>query len=171
MKKLAVIFGLFLISILITSCGNVDYQREYQLSENGKVYYYGTDKLYTGTIIDTANVIIQFEVVKGIKHGEFKTSYLDGTTEKLGYINKNKNEGEWKYYYQNGQLESVGCFADNIPAGEWISYYSNGQIKAMGSYLNGKQHGRWTYFKLTGEVINIQFFQEGQLKDTFIKFI
>jgi hypothetical protein len=167
MKKLILIFVFITISILLTSCGQVEYNREYQLSEDGKIYFYGTDKLYTGTIIDTSDVIIEFQVVKGIKHGEFKVSYLNGNVEKHGYIDNNKNEGAWKYYFENGQLESQGFFVNDLPEGEWISYYQDGQIKTKGSYLNGKQYGRWISFTPTGTIENVQFYEEGELETSY----
>ncbi|MGB5847188.1 MAG: hypothetical protein WBH40_01805 [Ignavibacteriaceae bacterium] len=143
--------------------GNDHRQQKIPMDRNGLIYEAGTDELYNGMIIDTIDVIIEFQVVNGIKHGSFTTYFLSGQLEKEGYIENNKNVGEWKYYYDNGQLETIGSFKEDLPQGQWISFYDNGNTKTIGIYKNGKQNGAWKYFDINGELINIIYFNYGKI--------
>ena len=122
--------------------------------KDGIFYKKNSDELFTGRIIDTADVIIIFEVSNGRKNGKFITYFLDGGIEKEGIMVDNKNQGTWKYYYDNGQIETIGNFSDNLPNGEWITYYKNGEIMVRGNYREGLQIGNWSYYDHNGNLIN-----------------
>ena len=139
------------------------------LGKDGLIYNSNNDGLYTGTIIDTADVVIEFDVVKGVKNGAFLTYYLTGQVEKYGYIKNNLNVGEWNYFYPNGQKESVGNFKQNKPDGEWISYFSNGSTKSIGSYVNGKQQGVWRFYNAEGKLENSEYYNNGLLIGYILK--
>ena len=152
-------------SILLTSCGRYTSKYSYRFGNDGLIYYSTNDKLYTGTVLDTADVIIKYQVVNGKKNGSFTTYYLDGHIEKSGYIVNNENMGEWKYYYPNGQIESEGNFENNVPEGKWISYYRNGNKKCEGTYKDGKQQDIWLYYNDKGDIINSVIFLDGEFVD------
>lgn len=165
MKNLIITSLLIIFSILFYSCRTRSSHLNFRLGENGLIYNINNDELYTGTIIDTADVVIEFQVVNGKKNGSFKTYYLNGQIEKCGYIINNDNIGEWKYYYPNGQIESHGSFENNVPEGKWVSYYKNGNIKCEGNYKNGKQNSLWLYYDYDGQLISTLFFSSGILID------
>jgi antitoxin component YwqK of YwqJK toxin-antitoxin module len=150
---------------MLTSCGHYKSKYAYRFGTDGLIYFAHNDKLYTGTVLDTADVIIQFQVVNGKKNGLFKTSYLDGQIEKSGYVYNNDNEGEWKYYYPDGQIESEGYFNNNLPEGNWISYYENGNKKSEGKYMKGQQHGVWIYYDKNGNITLEIIYDTGDFKD------
>jgi antitoxin component YwqK of YwqJK toxin-antitoxin module len=163
MNKLLTAF-LFIItfSFILTSCGRYTSKYAYRWGEDGLIYNSDNGNLYTGTVLDTADVIIEFQVVNGKKNGTFTTYYLDGQVEKSGHIINNDNFGLWKYYYPDGQIESEGRYENNIPEGEWISYYPNGIKKCEGIYIHGKQEDTWRYYDLNGNTTNIILFQDGE---------
>jgi hypothetical protein len=154
-----------LISFHLTSCSTETYNRSYRFADDGLIYTRGGEELFTGVVIDTSDIIISFEVEKGIKNGAFITFYLNGNYEKYGLIKDNKNEGEWKYFYPNGQVESIGNFSNNEPHGRWTLYYPDGKVKMDGQYLYGGQHGAWLYYDKNGKLINILFYDCGFLQD------
>jgi len=121
-------------------------------------YQKNTEELYSGRIVDTADVIIEFEVSNGRKNGRFTSYFLEGGIEKDGMIINDKNEGTWKYFYYDGQLETIGDFNNNLPDGEWISFHNNGEISVKGSYRLGAQVGYWSYYDESGELINSVLF-------------
>jgi antitoxin component YwqK of YwqJK toxin-antitoxin module len=164
-KTIAVFFVLATFSFLLTSCGRYTSKYGYRWGDDGLIYNSNNDKLFTGTVLDTADVIIKFQVVNGRKNGVFTTYYLDGQIEKSGYVVNNENIGDWKYYYPEGQLESEGSFESNVPEGKWISYYPNGNKKCEGIYKNGKQQGIWIYYNKTGKIIYNVIFQDGEFID------
>jgi antitoxin component YwqK of YwqJK toxin-antitoxin module len=142
---------------------NDNKNQKLSLDRNGLIYETGTDRPFSGIIKDTIDVIIEFQVVDGIKNGSFKTYFLTGQLEKEGIIKNNKNVGEWKYYFDNGQLETIGSFKENLPHGQWESFYDNGYTKIIGIYKNGKQHGAWKYYDNNGELINIIYYNDGKI--------
>ena len=171
MKKIILITFSILILLGFLSCSeikreNVQGKQKFSTGPNGLIYTAGTDELYNGIIKDTLDVIIEFQVVNGIKNGSFKTYFLSGQLEKGGYIENDKNVGEWKYYYENGQLETRGSFKENLPQGEWMSFYYNGKTKTIGIYKDGKQNGVWKYFDINGALINIIYYNHGTISDS-----
>ncbi len=83
-------------------------------------------------------ILVEFDVVDGIRQGEFVMSTLEGNFAVIGHMKKNKNEGNWKYFYNNGQLECTGDFNNDEPVGKWTWFYENGSVKCEGTYINGK---------------------------------
>lgn len=157
-----VTFLSILVFYIFTVIGKGNNQKIY-LGPNGLIYETGKNELFSGTVKDTVDVIIEFQVVAGIKQGSFRTYFLTGQIEKEGYIKDNKNIGEWKYYFDNGQLETIGNFKDNLPHGQWICYYNNGVAKIIGNYKNGKQCGVWKYYDNNGKLINIIYYKNGKI--------
>jgi antitoxin component YwqK of YwqJK toxin-antitoxin module len=138
-------------------------KQKLSLTRDGLFYEAGTNRLFSGIIKDTIDVIIEFQVVEGIKHGNFKTYFLNGQVEKEGYIENDKNVGEWKYYFDNGQLATIGNFKENFPHDQWVSYYNNGNTKIIGAYKNGKQDGAWKYYDINGKLISITYYIDGKI--------
>ncbi len=149
LKLLTAFLLLTTSSFILMSCGTYKSKYAYRWGDDGLIYNSHNDQLFTGTVLDTADVIIEFQVVDGKKNGTFRTYYLDGQIEKTGYVINNENMGTWKYYYPNGQIESEGDFESNKPDGKWISYYPDGTKESEGKYRDGKQDGIWTYYDET----------------------
>ena len=99
------------------------------------------------------NKIIEYDIVDGLKHGEFRLYYESGNIEIKGQIDKNRNIGKWQYFYESGQMESEGLFVNNLPEGEWKWYYRSGNIREQGSLQGGKRVGLWKQFDENGNVI------------------
>ena len=163
MKNSITTFFFIILSIIFYSCGTRTSHVDFRLGEDGLIYNTLNDELFTGTIIDTADVVIEFQVVNGKKNGSFKTYYLNGQIEKCGYKINDDNVGEWTYYYYNGQIESQGSFENDKPEGKWVSYYKNGNKKCEGSYKNGKQNSLWLYYDHDEQLMSTLFFSNGIL--------
>ena len=77
MKKLLTAALLIITtSFILTSCGTYESKYAYRWGEDGLIYNSHNDKLFTGTVLDTADVIIEFQVVNGKKNGTFRTLLL-----------------------------------------------------------------------------------------------
>lgn len=131
---------------------------------DGIIYRCGETSPFTGKVLDTLsnNMILEFDVVNGLKNGEFFISTLNGVLTTSGYIENNKNIGTWKYYYDNGKLESTGEFYNDKPNGTWTWYHENGTIKCEGIYVNGKQEGRWKSYNESGMLTKIIDYSKGE---------
>ena len=121
-------------------------------SSNDLIYLPDNSGPYNGRMQDTLNneLIAKYDVVNGLKQGEFTLSTLDGIFAVQGFMNKNKNDGTWKYFYDSGELECTGDFDNDTPVGRWTWFYKNGTIKSTGNFINGEPDGQWIKYSLEG---------------------
>lgn len=170
-NRLVILFVLFgaissgaLLFLSVTSRGHehlITPRRTPFSYKDGLFYKKNSTELFTGFILDTADVIISFEVVDGKKHGAFITFYFNGNYEKYGLIDNDKNEGEWRYFYPDGTPESIGTFRSGKASGEWWFYYPDGTVKADGKYVDGLKHGAWMYYGPNGNWSRVQYYENG----------
>ena len=157
--KLLIISSLFFAA----ACNQYYTDQHIEIKEDGLIYKIGQDDPYTGRIIDTLqNRVLEYDVVNGMKNGEFRLSSVEGIVSVYGSIEDNRNIGEWKYYYPNGQLESIGNFSYDNPHGKWVWYFSNGSIKEKGTFLNGNKTGTWYRYSWEGILLSITMYDEGE---------
>ena len=169
--KLYKIPGILFILLIIMSIAIILYSNstnETQVNKfiikNGLIVNPSNNSIYTGKIVDTVeNKIIEYNVVKGLKNGEFIIRYMNGNYQIQGNMKDNKNTGEWKYYYPSGQLESVGNFKDDIVSDEWIWFYKNGKRKEKGVFVDGKRDGKWNMYDQDGNIKTILYFSHGKI--------
>jgi antitoxin component YwqK of YwqJK toxin-antitoxin module len=119
---------------------------------DGLIYTVEESSPFTGRILDTLDnqMKVEFDVVNGLKNGEFFLFSVSGKLKAYGFLEDNKNTGTWEYYYENGQLECMGEFENDRPIGKWIWYYENGAMKCEGIYLKGLPEGKWTKYDNVG---------------------
>ncbi len=157
--KLVIISPLFFTA----ACNHYYSDQHIEIKVDGLIYKVGHDDPYTGRVIDTLqNKVLEYDVVNGMKNGEFRLSSIEGIVSVYGSIEDNRNIGEWKYYYPNGQLESIGNFNYDNPHGKWEWYYSNGGIKETGTFLNGNKTGTWYRYNWEGSLLSITTYDEGE---------
>ncbi len=147
--------GLFLLftGICFVSCNQDEVPASSLELRDTLIYKKGETKPYTGH--EKARIkdkIIEYDVVNGIKQGDFKLYFLNGDVQIEGRLKDNKNVGLWKYYYDTGELESKGEFENDKPKGEWTWYYPSGKIKERGNYFEGNRIGKWQDFDEAGNV-------------------
>lgn len=152
-----IIAEIFIIILLISffiidSCIDNSNFDEIVISESSLIYSENESVPFTGKMQDTLynKIILQFNVVDGLKQGEFVMLTKEGNFAVKGYMNKNKNHGSWKYFYDNGRLECAGNFNNDRPIGKWTWFYENGSKKCEGIFVNGKEEGRWVQFDDAG---------------------
>jgi antitoxin component YwqK of YwqJK toxin-antitoxin module len=137
--------------------------------KEGLIYQKGADIPFTGEILDTLeNKIIKYDVLEGMKTGEFCLLSIKGEYAVHGFLKNNKNVGPWKYYYSNGRLESQGNFKDDQPHGEWIWYFENGNIRTIGLYVDGKSEGTWRTFDESGRVTSVTKYKNGEVQSEVV---
>lgn len=143
---------------------NEGYENQYIVETDGIIYRCGETNPYTGKVLDTLsnNMILEFDVINGLKNGVFLISTLNGVLTTKGFIENNRNVGTWQYFYENGELESVGEFYNDKPNGKWIWYYKNGIKKSEGIYVSGKQEGKWLHFDKSGKLIKVSYYLSGE---------
>ena len=154
---------LFSIVLILLAACNQHYTDQYiEIKDDGLIYKVGRDQPYTGKIIDTLNQrILEYDVVNGLKNGEFKILLFNGNLSVDGFVENNRNTGEWKYYYPSGQLESHGNFKNDKPYGKWTWYYSSGNIREEGTFFNGYKMGDWYTYTEDGRITSMLSYYEG----------
>jgi len=163
-KIFVVLSSVASIIVISQACEKNDIPKSDLFIKDSLIYKKGSDTPFTGR--EKARIedkIIEYDIVNGIKHGEFFLYYEDGTLQMKGRIDNNKNIGKWQYFYTNGEIESEGFFVDDIPEGRWTWFYANGKLKEEGSYHNGQRVGWWKQFDENGNII---FENEFEMNDS-----
>jgi antitoxin component YwqK of YwqJK toxin-antitoxin module len=160
---------IIIVSLLIFLVDNLYFNSSdrYKIVVTDKDLIYSEDNSvpFTGKMQDTLDnkLIMEFNVVNGLKQGEFILLTMDGNFAVKGFMNKNKNDGNWKYYYENGQLECTGDFDNDKPTGKWIWFYKNGLTKCIGTFINGKPDGQWRKYNEDGFTCRIINYHSGEV--------
>jgi antitoxin component YwqK of YwqJK toxin-antitoxin module len=118
------------------------------------IYKKGSDIPFTGR--EKAKVkdkVIEYDIVNGLKQGEFIIYYENGNMQIKGQMENNRNVGKWQYFYETGEIESEGYFVDDQPEGRWVWYSPSGKLKEEGSYKQGRRIGKWKTFDENGNVM------------------
>jgi len=136
---------------------------------NGLIYQVGSSLPFTGKILDTleSKMIIEYDVVNGLKNGEYCLSTLEGIFTVHGFCNNGKNVGRWQYFYENGNLECIGNFDDDKPSGYWIWYHQNGARKCDGIFNNGQREGKWSIYDEDGHLNTIKYYRSDEVISAF----
>ena len=79
-----------------------------------------------------------FEDEKGLKQGEYKMYFGNGSLYFQRYYKDNKKHGECKNYYANGQLSNHCYYKDDKLHGEYKGYFSNGSLSGIRYYSSGQ---------------------------------
>lgn len=164
-KLSSLLFTLVMI-IMLSSCHEAPRENREIVMKDGLIYKQGELKPFTGHLKDTVEgKIIEYDVLNGMKHGEFKTYFKNGKIEMIGHIEENLNQGEWKYFYKSGQLESEGNFSNDLPDGEWKWFYEDGNIKEQGTFVKGNREGRWVLYNSEGKKTDEKIYKQNQIVD------
>lgn len=154
--------------ILLGGC-NKYYSSHHVYIVDGLIFKQGEIGPFTGRILDTLeNKIVEYDVVNGLKNGEFCVSTLSGQFTVSGTLKNNMNAGTWSYFYETGQLESRGSFRNDLPQGKWQWFYKDGKLKSEGYYINGIEEGVWKSFNEQGGLNSITRFSGGQKSNEII---
>jgi antitoxin component YwqK of YwqJK toxin-antitoxin module len=140
--------------LIISSCGKDERPKSTLIVKDNLLYKQGSNIPFTGrekAFVD--NKIVEYDVLDGFKHGEFRIFTGDGILEIEGQLDSNRNVGRWRYYYVNGQIESEGSFVNDLPNGFWLWNYPDGKKREEGNYSNGLRVGVWYQYDNNGEII------------------
>lgn len=155
-----------LLAVFLKNMGIISpetYNIKASLSE--LIYSPDNSKPFTGKMKDTLNnkLIAEFEVVDGMKQGEFTLFTFDGNFAIQGFMNKNMNDGTWKYFYDSGDMECTGDFDNDTPVGRWTWFYKNGTIRSTGNFINGEPDGQWVKYSSEGFTTLIINYRVGEI--------
>lgn len=161
-KKYKLIVAVIFFLMILTAILSISIFKNEELQQNqsknnvvlndGLIYIEEGTFPFTGRMLDTLDnkMVVEFDVVNGLKNGEFFLFSVSGRLKAYGFLENNKNTGTWEYYYENGQLECMGEFENDKPVGKWVWYYENGTRKCEGIYLKGLPEGKWTKYDNVG---------------------
>jgi antitoxin component YwqK of YwqJK toxin-antitoxin module len=158
------VMSLLCISTALLSCTKKENTTGDLTKIKGLLYKNGSKTPFTGREkAKLQNRIIEYNVVDGLKNGDFKIFYAEGRPQMVGQMINNKNEGHWKYYYESLSVESEGNFNNDLADGNWIWYYPNGNVKEQGNFVEGKRDGKWITYEDNGKVSIVNKFKNGEL--------
>ena len=124
----------------------------------------------------------------GLKQGEWKKYFPNGSVEHVLTFKNNKLDGLATFYYKNGKVRESGIWKDNRWIGEykyyWKNgnlrnewkydetgkrngvqryYYENGQVKIEGAWENGKESGPLVEYYEDGSLKSERYFADGKI--------
>lgn len=154
-----------LVIIFLTSFCKEDYIPESSLEmRDTLIYKKGSNIPFNGREKARVNHrVIEYDVVDGVRHGEFFIYYENGNFEIKGQMENGKNVGKWQYFYESGELESEGNYVNDQPEGKWVWYSFAGNIIEEGNFEQGRRVGLWRNFDEYG---NVTFEKEFSLDDS-----
>lgn len=160
-KYRLILFPVIYFLLFMLACSNDNIPESDLELKDTLIYKKGSESPFTGREkARVENKIIEYNVVDGVKHGDFLLYYESGNIEIKGQLDHNKNVGKWQYFYESGQVESEGEFVNNKPEGNWKWYNRSGTLRETGDYKNGKRVGVWKQFDEQGNLIKEQEFRE-----------
>lgn len=109
---------------------------------------------------------IEYEVVRGLREGDFIIYFHNENIQMTGKMKDNKNYGGWKYYFPNGALQTSGFYENDIPGGRWIWYNIEGRVLEEGDFLNGNREGEWKSYDSTGRLEIVRLYKENKVIDS-----
>ena len=83
--------------------------------------------------------------LNGLRHGEAKWFYPDGSLEQHCFYLKGMLHGESKWFYEDGSLEQHGFYLNGSLHGEFKEYYQNGSLEEHCFYLNNIKQTQLDY--------------------------
>nr|NQU90720.1 hypothetical protein [Bacteroidota bacterium] len=132
---------------------------------------YGPDgDISAGYIFKDGNMVGE-GIIKddGLKNGEWKDYFNDGSLKAEGAYTEGVKIGKWNYYHANSRLEQTGKYDnDGKLTGKWVWYYPSGNILREEYYIDGLADGLMTEFTEEGEVIAEGEFIEGMEEGPWI---
>ena len=148
------IVTLTLVILFLTSFCKEEYIPESSLEmRDTLIYKKGSNIPFNGREkARVNNKIIEYDVVDGVRHGEFIIYYENGNFEIKGQMEYGKNVGKWQYFYESGELESEGNYVNDKPEGKWVWYSLSGNVIEEGDYKQGRRVGLWRNFDEYGNV-------------------
>ena len=85
---------------------------------------------------------------KGIRHGEQKVYYMEGSVAyRVNYVN-NKRDGEMRWWDKEGNKLKVLHYKNGELEGWEITFFPNGKVKAKQFYKNDKREGIYKEWKV-----------------------
>jgi len=144
---------------------------------------------YNTLYYESGNKMSEGQMRKGVKMGEWTSWYENGKIRNTGYYDEGQKDSLWQWYDESGILTGTGGYADDVENGTWMHYFPDGVVSDSGSYLGGMKEGLWKYFhengglkysihykagefhgekillSSSGDVVNVEYYENGVLKE------
>lgn len=119
--------------------------------------------LVNAKIYDLDGTLLEEGVMteSGVKTGNWKLYYENGTVQAIGIYVANKKQGIWKFYYRTGTIRQEGEYKNDKEEGLWIFYNEKGNILREEEYFDGYRNGSITEYNDSLQIIAKGFFVDG----------
>ena len=82
----------------------------------------------------------------------------NGQIFKQGPVKNGLREGEWKAWYQDGTLWSIQNFKAGLKEGENRVWYENGILRFEGGFKEDRRFGNWVFYDMEGDTVDTRSF-------------
>jgi YD repeat-containing protein len=147
MKRMMVLMAMLLV---VGVTGNAQFLKEVE------GVYYAEAEPYTGifkSYHDNYNLKLEMNLVEGMKNGEVKIYFEDGTLNEIRSYKNNLMHGIWVTYNLQGKKIAEARYADGKKEGTWQIWDENGVLRTLMVYSNGNKSGTWKRWDENGQLI------------------
>lgn len=111
--------------------------------------------------------IINFK--DGIRHGENKEYYHDGTLHSIRNYKNGDVDGKLKRFHPNGKTSESAIYLNDKRDGIYKRYFTNGKKEMVCSYTDGKLNGELTEHYTDGKIQTRSYYNLGRkIGDTIL---
>lgn len=129
-----------------------------QLNKGEDGLYYDENKdLYSGLYIEfnsNGSKRVELPLKNGIKDGEVKLFFEDGSLNEIRSYKEGKMHGIWTMWNEQGTKIGVANYRNNLKDGEWLVWDENGVLRFSMYYEKGKKTGIWKMWDEKGTLIS-----------------
>lgn len=100
---------------------------------------------------------------EGIRNGDWKNFFEDGSIKEEGEYDNNRRSGNWTFYNSEGNIIQTGQYRNGRPEGLWKWHYPDGSILREEEYYQGRRDGKFIEYSKDGEIISEGQYLDGEM--------
>jgi CHAT domain-containing protein/antitoxin component YwqK of YwqJK toxin-antitoxin module/Flp pilus assembly protein TadD len=104
----------------------------------------------------------EFTVINEVIEGKETFFYENGAVDEYNFWENGLKKGESKGFYLDGTVRYTGTYLRDHREGQWTWYYPNGNKEEQIFYKNGQLEGVYEYFNPRGQVVQRRVYDTGK---------
>jgi antitoxin component YwqK of YwqJK toxin-antitoxin module len=111
--------------------------QEVSPSLNRTYYWYKSNEIHQSKGDYSGNLL----------HGNYVRHYITNELAEKGNFSYGLKKGEWKNWYKNGSLKTISNWKKGVLSGEYFLHNDSGELLLTGRYSKGEKVGKWVDYR------------------------
>jgi antitoxin component YwqK of YwqJK toxin-antitoxin module len=103
------------------------------------------------------------EMRKGRETGKWTNWHENGNIKSIGYYSIGLRDSLWQWYDESGTLTITGMYRQGVENGTWMHYNNDGVVSDSGAYHDGLKEGLWKYYHEIGALKSSILYKSGKM--------